>query len=291
MIRNNEDELLEDENNPDPIKWRKNLRIIVFGTDTPAGKWFDIILVIAIILSVTVVMLASVPAIEVKYHTQFIYIEWFVTILFTGEYIARIIVTHRPSKYVLSFYGIIDLLSTLPTYLSLFIPGSQSLLVIRLLRVLRIFRILKMGHYLKEAKFISNALRASGYKISVFIFSVIILVTILGTLMYLIEGNVEGSLFTSIPMSIYWSIVTLTTVGFGDITPQTVLGQLLASAIMLVGYAIIAVPTGLVTAEMIKEDRIKRTEIKRCPSCKSDTLSADAVFCSQCGKEKQPGLK
>jgi voltage-gated potassium channel len=285
MLRNNEDKLLEDEDNPDPIKWRRRLRIIVFGTDTPAGKWFDVILVIAIILSVTVVMLASVPSIELKYHTQFVYIEWFVTILFTGEYIARIIVTHKSSNYIFSFYGLIDLFSTLPTYLSLFIPGSQSLLVIRLLRVLRIFRILKMGHYLREAKFITNALRASGYKISVFIFSVVILVTILGTLMYLIEGNVEGSLFTSIPTSIYWSIVTLTTVGFGDITPQTVAGQLLASIIMLVGYAIIAVPTGLVTAEMIKEDRKVRSVSKRCIECDAEILDSKSIFCSRCGIE------
>ena len=285
MLRNNEDALLEDHENPDPIKWRRKLRIIVFGTDTPAGKWFDIILVIAILLSVTVVMLASVPSIELQYHTQFIYIEWFVTILFTGEYIARIIVTHKSSNYIFSFYGLIDLFSTLPTYLSLFIPGSQSLLVIRLLRVLRIFRILKMGHYLREAKFITNALRASGYKISVFIFSVIILVTILGTLMYLIEGNIEGSLFTSIPTSIYWSIVTLTTVGFGDITPQTVVGQLLASIIMLVGYAIIAVPTGLVTAEMIKEDRKVRRELNRCKKCESNIFDESALFCAHCGNK------
>ena len=275
----------EEEWAEDPIRCRRKLRSIVFGTDTPAGLLFDVVLILAIVLSVLIVLLASVPSLQSAYEQSFYVAEWIVTVLFSLEYVARIVVTTNRLRYAFSFFGLIDLLSTIPTYLSLFIPGSESLLVIRLLRVLRIFRILKMGRYIREAQVIVEALRASIYKIIVFILGVLILVTIMGTLMYLIEGTEENSLFSSIPMSIYWAIVTLTTVGFGDIVPHTVLGQILASVIMLMGYAIIAVPTGLVTAEFIKKDRnITRAE-RTCGSCGHITRDADDKFCSRCGAD------
>lgn len=272
-----------------PISFKNRLKHIVFETDTPAAKAFDVVLVVAILVSVLIVLLASVPALWEKYEGLFIVLEWTVTVLFTIEYGMRVWLTRPSLKYVFSFYGLIDLLSTIPTYLSLFIPGSQSLLVIRLLRVLRIFRILKMGRYISEARIIAEALKASIYKITVFIVTVLVLVTILGTMMYLIEGSQTDSMFTSIPMSIYWAIVTLTTVGFGDIVPQTVLGQIMASIIMLMGYAIIAVPTGLVTAEFIRTDIKKNAGVDRsiqqlfCKNCGEQLMAPDSKFCSECG--------
>jgi voltage-gated potassium channel len=269
--------------------WKERLRRIVFETDTAAGKTFDIILIIAILCSVLIVLLASVPSLQERFGLEFIIAEWIVTILFSAEYLARVVISPQRWKYVFSFFGIIDLLSTMPTYLSLFIPGSESLLVIRLLRVLRIFRIFKMGRYVSEARVIAEALKASIYKISVFILTVLVLVTILGTLMYLVEGSKEDSKFLSIPMSIYWAIVTLTTVGFGDLVPETVLGQILASLIMLMGYAIIAVPTGLVTAEFIRHggpinQSNVTTEKSRCLNCGHELVELDASFCSKCGE-------
>lgn len=277
--------------NEAPHNWKQKVHTIVFGTDTWAGKTFDVVLIAAILLSVTVVLLASVPSLQLAYGYWFVRVEWVLTILFSIEYIARVWVSEKRWDYVFSFFGLIDLLSTVPTYLSLFIPGSESLLVIRLLRVLRIFRILKMGRYIREARVIVLALRASMYKIAVFISAVLVLVTILGTLMYLIEGQTDDSHFSSIPMSIYWAIVTLTTVGFGDIVPQTVLGQILASAIMLMGYAIIAVPTGLVTAEFLRNNQEEHPSLtafaaedwRSCASCGKPSLEAHANYCSHCG--------
>lgn len=258
---------------------KHKLHEIIFEADTPKGKLFDIILLILIIVSVFVVMLDSVP--QINKNAGFILqsIEWAITILFTIEYILRIYAVIKPKNYVFSFYGIIDLLAILPTYLSIFISGTHYLVVIRILRLLRIFRVLKLVHFLGASKYLIISLKGSLYKIGVFLGAVLTIVTIAGSLMYLIEGPENG--FTSIPRGIYWAIVTLTTVGYGDITPQTVLGQTLSSIIMIMGYAIIAVPTGIITAEMTK-NKIS-TNTNHCPYCNSTDHENDAIFCKVCG--------
>ncbi len=264
-------------------KLRKQLFEVVFGTDTPAGKLFDIVLLWAIVLSVLSVMLESVKEVKAEYETIFFFLEWSFTILFTIEYLLRLIITTQPKKYALSFFGIIDLLATLPTYLTLFVAGGSYLVVIRSIRLLRIFRILKLGRYLKEASVLSNALAASRHKILVFLGAVTTLVMIMGTVMYMIEGGESG--FTSIPRSIYWAIVTVTTVGYGDIAPQTVLGQAVASMLMLMGYAIIAVPTGIVTTEIAQAERDQKKSKKKsrtCVACGKAGHDADAIFCKNC---------
>ncbi len=264
---------------PDP-KWRKVLHEVIFEADTPAGKWFDVILIINIVLSVLVVMLDSIASIRRVHGSLFYAIEWFFTILFTIEYFLRLICVGKPLRYATSFFGIIDLLAILPTYLSLIFPGSQYLTVIRVLRVLRIFRVLKLVQYLAEAKLLMQALRTSRRKITVFLFTVLTMVIILGSLMYVIEGEKHG--FTSIPRSIYWAIVTLTTVGYGDISPKTSAGQALAAIIMILGYSIIAVPTGIVTVEL---SRVKEHEITTqvCPECSAEGHDSEAVYCKYCG--------
>ncbi|MEQ8925038.1 MAG: ion transporter, partial [Fulvivirga sp.] len=228
--------------------FKKRLYIIIFEADTFLGKLFDVILLIAILLSVLAVMLESVDHIKSDYGDLLYQIEWGFTILFSMEYIARIYVSERPKKYIFSFFGVIDLLSILPTFIGLFAAGAHSLLIIRSIRLLRVFRVLKMVRYLGEASSLMKALNASRAKIIVFIGAVFSLTVILGTIMYLIEGGENG--FTSIPRSIYWAVVTLTTVGYGDIAPGTTLGQIVATAIMILGYGIIAVPTGIVSAEI-----------------------------------------
>ena len=228
--------------------WQRKIHEIIFEADTPAGKWFDIILILFIGLSVIAVMMDSVQSLKAKYNDLLFFAEWLFTILFTIEYILRLISVTKPKLYALSFYGIVDLLAILPTYISLIYAGGHFLVVIRLLRILRVFRVLKLMQYVSESKLLAQALKASRRKITIFIFVVLTLVTILGSLMYLIEGEENG--FTSIPKSIYWAIVTLTTVGYGDITPQTMVGQFVSVIIMLLGYGIIAVPTGIVTVEM-----------------------------------------
>ncbi|GAB4244210.1 MAG: ion transporter [Ekhidna sp.] len=264
---------------------RKKLYIIVFGTDTPAGKLFDVILLWAIVLSVVAVMLESVNEIKAEFAQFFFTLEWTLTILFTIEYVLRLSISAQPKKYAFSFLGIIDLLALLPSYLTLVISGGSYLVVIRSIRLLRVFRILKLGRYLREASVLGNALLASRHKILVFLGAVCTLVLISGTLMYMIEGADSG--FTSIPRSIYWAIVTVTTVGYGDIAPQTVLGQTVASALMLLGYAIIAVPTGIVTSEMVQaETEKKREEEKRsCGQCGLKQHERDAGFCKRCGSK------
>lgn len=269
---------------------RKQLFVIVFGTETRAGKLFDIILLWAIVLSVLSVMLESVREIRESYEHIFFISEWFFTVLFTIEYLLRVSITAEPKKYAFSFFGIIDLLATLPTYLTLFVAGGSYLVVIRSIRLLRIFRILKLGRYLREASVLSNALAASRHKILVFLGAVFTLAMIMGTLMYMIEGGESG--FTSIPRSIYWAIVTITTVGYGDIAPQTILGQAFASMLMLMGYAIIAVPTGIVTSEIVHaEKKKKKSESKskskskskrECRSCGKIGHDKDAIFCKNC---------
>ena len=261
-------------------EWRRKLFIVIFGTDTRAGRNFDIVLLWAIVLSILVVMIESVAEIRQQYGHVLRILEWVFTVIFTIEYITRIISIGKPWHYITSFYGIIDFLSVIPTYLSLFISGGQYLLIIRALRLLRIFRILKLSRYMGEGRSLGSALKASRHKIAVFMWAVLTIVVIMGTLMYMIEGGKNG--FTSIPRSIYWAIVTLTTVGYGDIAPQTVVGQMMASIIMILGYAIIAVPTGIVTAE-ITQAKITNRMINSCKKCEFSDHAPDAIFCKRCG--------
>ncbi|MEE9363352.1 MAG: ion transporter [Cellulophaga sp.] len=266
-----------------PLKgWKNKLHEIIYEADTPKGKWFDIILFFLILISVALVMLESVKEIDVKYHKTLLTLEWVITIFFTIEYIARIICIKKPFKYIFSFYGIIDFISTIPLYLSYIFVGSQVLLAVRALRLLRIFRILKLVQFLGEASQLKKALKASRAKIVVFIYAVLILSILMGTIMYLVESDESG--FTSIPRSIYWAIVTLTTVGYGDIAPQSPLGQLIATAVMILGYGIIAVPTGIVTAEFTKQARTKvHLNTQSCPSCTQEEHRDDAAHCYNCG--------
>ena len=259
---------------------REKTHEIIFEADTFWGKTFDVILLIAIVLSVIAVMLESVTEIRVKYGRQLFIAEWVFTIMFTIEYLARLWSVYKPSKYATSFFGIIDLLSILPAYLALFISGAQAFLIIRSIRLLRVFRVFKLVRFLGEASQLTSALPASRAKIIVFVGGVFILVVILGTLMYLIEGGDNG--FTSIPKSIYWAVVTLTTVGYGDIAPQTALGQGLATFIMILGYGIIAVPTGIVSAEMA-QTRIGRNT-QSCPHCGAEGHTDGAQYCYRCGE-------
>lgn len=260
--------------------WRLKVHEVIFEADTPAGKWFDVLLILAILISVLLVMLDSVSSIQ-KIHGQFLLAgEWFFTILFTIEYVLRLLSVGRPGAYASSFFGIVDLMAILPTYLSIFFPGAQYLLVIRILRVLRIFRILKLVQYLGEARMLTQALRASLRKIIVFLVAVLTLVTIFGAFIYLVEDPKNG--FTSIPKSIYWAIVTLTTVGYGDISPQTVVGQLISSAIMIIGYGIIAVPTGIVSVELAQAFK-RKISTQACLECSAEGHDWDAKFCKYCG--------
>lgn len=264
---------------------KDKLHRIIFGVDTPAGKAFDVALLILIIASITILMLESVHEINEKWSGLFRTLDWIITALFTIEYLLRLWVADKRARYVFSFFGLIDLFSILPLYLSLVIVGSHALAVIRVLRLLRVFRVLKLVQFMGEASKLGRALRTSSRKIVVFMFFVTIVSVFVGTLMYIIEGREHG--FTSIPRSIYWAIVTLTTVGYGDIAPQTTTGQLLAMVLMITGYGVIAVPTGLVTAEIIRENKVmskkKHTKIiKKCSACGRHERE-NAKFCSECG--------
>ena len=271
-------------NKPKKHSWRFRLHEIIYEADTPAGKFFDIVLFIAIIVSIIFVMLESIEEIDNKYHKLLNAAEWVITILFSIEYIARIIAVKKPSKYIFSFYGIIDFLSTIPKYLSFFLVGSHSLVALRALRLLRVFRILKLTRYIGESTNLIRALKLSRAKIILFMMFVFILCVILGTIMYLVESG-QDSGFTSIPRSVYWAIVTLTTVGYGDIAPATALGQLIASVIMLMGYAIIAVPTGIVSAQMVKTNkRSIETNTQTCQYCMSRKHRDNAEYCYNCGE-------
>jgi len=270
------------ENKPQhKTSFKHRLHEIIYEADTPAGKLFDVILLIAILASILFVMLESVQGFNDKYGEYLNIAEWVITILFSIEYILRIVAIKKPTKYIFSFYGIIDLLSTIPKYLSIFIVGSHNLAALRALRLLRVFRILKLARYIGESNRLLVALRASRTKISVFLFFILILCIILGTIMYMVEGAENG--FTSIPRSVYWAIVTLTTVGYGDIAPGTPLGQLIASVIMILGYAIIAIPTGIVGSEMVKT--FIHTNTQACPNCLRDDHKDDSDFCYHCGNE------
>jgi voltage-gated potassium channel len=261
-------------------RWRERLHEIIFESDTFAGKAFDIVLIVMIIGSIGLVMMDSVASLKAEFGKVFYVAEWFFTVIFTVEFILRLIAIHKPVRYVFSFYGIVDFLAILPTYLSFLFPGSQSFLVIRVFRLLRIFRVFKLGVYLGEADVLRDALRQSRHKIIVFLLTVLTIVVVTGTMMYVVEGEEHG--YTSIPKAIYWSIVTMTTVGFGDITPKTPLGQFLASCLMIVGYGVLAVPTGIVTTELVKASRMKQTG-QACPNCGAQGHDADAIFCKFCG--------
>ncbi|MEZ5345265.1 MAG: ion transporter [Pyrinomonadaceae bacterium] len=259
--------------------WRRKLHEVIFEAETLPGKTFDVVLIWAIVLSVVAVVLESVSGIRGKYGEILFAAEWFFTILFAIEYIFRLISVKRPWRYALSFFGIVDILAIAPTLLSLFIPGFQYMLTIRILRFLRIFRIFKLTEYLSEARIITTALKASAKKIGVFILGVVSLVTIIGSIMYVIEGEENG--FSNIPISVYWAVVTLTTVGYGDLAPQTYLGKFFASIVMILGYGIIAVPTGIVTVELGKA--VSKTSTESCHTCGSEGHDSDAAFCKYCG--------
>ena len=261
--------------------WRGRLHEVIYEAETPAGRAFDVALIGLILLSVLSVVLESVRSIRAEYGPALQTAEWVFTILFAVEYVLRLVSVRRPLAYATSFFGVVDLLAVIPTFLSLLVPGSQYLLVIRILRLLRIFRIFKLAEHLSEADVLMRALRASRRKISVFLLTVLTMVVVIGSLLYVIEGEQNG--FTSIPLSIYWAVVTLTTVGYGDISPQTPLGQTLAAAVMIIGYGIIAVPTGIVTVEIAQAVGRKEVSTQACPACAAEGHDADAAFCKYCG--------
>ncbi|NVJ61037.1 MAG: ion transporter [Gammaproteobacteria bacterium] len=268
-------------NQGEPLSpWREKLNEVIFGAETQLGKAFDVVLIVSILLSVLAIMLDSVSSIRLDYGKWLWRIEWFFTIMFTVEYIARLVCVRKPLLYVKSFYGLVDLLSVIPTYLTLFISGAKYMLVIRILRVLRLFRILKLAEYVGEANVLIRALTNSRHKIFVFLYTVLTLVVVFGSLLYVVEGEENG--FTSIPKSVYWAIVTLTTVGYGDIAPSTPLGQFIAAAIMIMGYGIIAVPTGIYSAELVRAYTGKENN-EACPTCGQSGHDYDADYCKYCG--------
>jgi voltage-gated potassium channel len=268
----------------DPLKQR--IYQVIFGIDTFAGRLFDLILLCIILLSVLLIMLESVVDINTQYGDELKIAEWILTILFSIEYLARMYSAPKPLKYMFSFMGIVDLLSLFPTYMGLFFDGSHYFSIIRSIRLIRIFRILKLTHFMGGANQLGNALYDSRHKIIVFLGTILCTVAIIGTLMYMIEGVENG--FTSIPRSIYWAIVTITTVGYGDIAPHTWFGQLLASMLMIIGYAIIAVPTGIITSELVKSEKEKgkkKKEKRTCSECEVDNIRKNDNFCYNCGTE------
>jgi voltage-gated potassium channel len=260
-------------------RWRARLHEVIFEADTPAGRAFDVCLLIAILVSVIAVMLESVAGIRREYGGVLRAVEWTLTVAFTIEYALRLLAVDRPWRYAGSLFGLADLLAVVPTYLALVLPEAQSLMVIRAIRLLRVFRILKLAHFLDEAQQLVLALRASRRKITVFLGGVVTIVVIMGALMYLVEGEEHG--FTSIPTSMYWAVVTMTTVGYGDVAPKTPLGQFLAAALMILGYAIIAVPTGIVSVELAKTGRAVSRQA--CPACSAEGHDVDATHCKYCG--------
>ncbi len=275
-------------------KWRQDTHRIIFGNLTPAGRIFDVLLIFAILASVIVVMAESVETIREVYGPALVDLEWMFTAVFTVEYVLRILSAERAGKYARSFFGIVDLMALLPGYLSLLVPGGQALTVIRMLRVLRVFRVLKLWQFVGGEQVLIRALRNSAYKIAVFLVAVLALVTVVGSIMYVLEGQRPGSAFHSIPAGVYWAIVTVTTVGFGDITPQTPPGQFLAALLMILGYGVIAVPTGIVTAQMagnraratVPDSTVKkRVDTCKCVSCGMSSHDWDARHCKRCGED------
>ena len=262
-------------------EWRGVLHEVIFEADTPAGKAFDVALLVAICASIVTVSLESDATLSKAYGRQLVIAEWIFTLLFSVEYVLRLLCVKRPLAYARSFYGVVDLLAILPTYASLLFPGAQSLLVIRTLRLLRVFRVFKLAHYLTEAEVLTHALRQSGRKILLFLGTVLTIVTIMGALMYLVEGPEHG--YTSIPTGVYWAVVTVTTVGYGDVSPATPAGRFLAAMLMLLGYGILAVPTGIFSAELIRANR-KPVSTQACLSCSAEGHDVDAVHCKYCGE-------
>ncbi|MFK7882865.1 MAG: ion transporter [Phycisphaerales bacterium] len=270
------------------LPWRDRVHEIIFEADTPTGKAFDVGLIIAICASVCVVILSTLPAAsQDPYRKIFLGLEWLFTIFFTAEYITRLIVVRRPLRYATSFFGIIDLLSILPAFIGLFIPGGERLLVVRTLRLLRIFRIFKLARYLSEATALRDSLYVSRHKIAVFITTVLIVVLIASALMHVVEGN-DNEAFESMPSAMYWAIITMTTVGYGDITPITPIGKATTAILVLIGYSLIIVPTGILTAEITNVTR-KPITTRACPSCMKEGHDADAVHCKRCGQPLEPG--
>ena len=263
--------------------FKEKIHEIIFEADTKEGKLFDVVLLILILLSISVVMLESVADINKLYGDYFFRLEWILTILFTIEFVLRLLSVKKPLNYIFSFYGIVDLLAILPAYLVFFTENADGLIIIRTLRLLRVYRIFKLGHFIGEGNQLLKALKSSMAKITVFIGAVLVLVIVLGTLMYIIEGTVPDTQFTSIPKSIYWAIVTLTTVGYGDIAPGTPFGQFIASVIMILGYAIIAIPTGIVSSEIAKNEIDLNTQ--SCPHCATEGHDDNAIFCYHCGNK------
>lgn len=263
--------------------WRGKLHEIIFEADTPTGKFFDVALLIAIVLSVLAVILETVEALDREYHTLFIVVEWTFTILFTIEYGLRLVSVLRPMRYATSFFGVVDLLAILPAYIALLIPGTQSLMVIRALRILRVFRVFKLARYLSEAHSLAASVRAARAKIAVFLVIILITVVIMGAAMHLIEGSRPESKFTSIPVAMYWAVVTMTTVGYGDIVPQTPLGEFLAALMIIMGYCLIIVPTGIISAEFVHQSGGHKVSTQHCPHCSREGHERDAKFCKFCG--------
>lgn len=263
-------------------RWRKLLYVIIFGSGTRSGKLFDKVLLWSILISVACVLLESVPSIAKVYGPELLMAEWVFTFIFGVEYILRLLSAPKPLRYAKSFFGVIDLLSVIPSFLSIALPGAQGLLVVRVVRLLRVFRILKMVAYIGEAQILMQALAASRHKVTVFIGTILTIIIIMGASMYLIEGPENG--YTSIPESMYWAVVTLTTVGYGDITPLTTPGKILASLIMLMGYGIIAVPTGIVSVEIGRATQIARARYSTCPRCGEIGLPDGSRYCYRCGE-------
>ncbi|MFK7790046.1 MAG: ion transporter [Phycisphaeraceae bacterium] len=281
----------EQNNNPTPFApWRARLHEIIFEADDQKGKLFDIVLITAILASVVVIILDSVQSIRTDYHSLFIGLEWFFTILFTIEYVLRLICVRKPLRYIFSFYGIVDLLSILPSYVGLFVPGAQNMMVIRMLRLLRIFRIFKLVQFLGEADALRHAFYLSRHKIAVFLTTVLIIITIMAALMHVIESRAGNDQFSSMPQSMYWAVVTMTTVGYGDITPTTELGKFLSAVMMLIGYSMIIVPTGILSGAIAVEAQrhAKRSTTQHCASCSRDGHEFDATYCKFCGEHLNP---
>ena len=266
--------------------WRRRLYVVIFEADTRAGRAFDLALIALILGSVAVVMLESVAGVRARHGALLDALEWVFTILFTVEYVARLVCVRRPLRYARSVFGVIDLLAVLPTYLAVLVPGLEALIDVRVLRLLRVFRVLKLGAYVAEYGALGRALAASRRKIFVFLGFVVLVVLVMGTLMYVVEGPANG--FTSIPISVYWAVTTMTTVGFGDITPQTDLGRLIASAMMLVGWGTLAVPTGIVSAEFVAQRMPREITTRTCPECLSEGHLSTARFCRDCGAALPP---
>ena len=278
--------LFKSEDRPAELGWRFRLHEIIFEADTPAGKLFDVALLLAIIASVAVVMLESLPNVRPQFASLLLQIEWVFTLLFTVEYAARIAAVRYPSRYIFSFFGLIDLMAIIPTWISLVLPGGQALIAIRVVRLIRVFRVLKLGHYLMGAEALTDALRESRPRIVVFMAAVASIAVVMGALIYLVEGEENG--FTSIPRGVYWAIVTITTVGYGDISPQTTVGQFAAVILMLIGYGIIAVPTGIFSAAIARRGT-DPISTQACLECSREGHDPDAEFCKHCGADLHPG--